>query len=391
MRTASREWTFDTDPVAIIDGWATDLVRIVGKFGPNLSREPKSVFSIIPPFCPENSQIYRQFGTEPWGKIKISRVTGGTTWDDSWGRFSVPQKGVIASIISLGTRIALLQIHKSTSHIIIYNATTLEAQRSLTHPEAVFSIRGSKSGEKLVSYGYKTTRIWNIITGGCLAVVSNPMKRHRPHSIVSKEAQNKVVVCGEDRRIRSFNISGLPAENSGHEASTQADWYTDTTIVERLEHNTVVNFPMCSALNPNATMVAFGFRNHPLTVWRVPHATKTADLAGQCYISLEQRMDQPSHQQAFLEVFQVTWHPSEDCVFGMDQVGLLGRWDPAKEKFVSHNACVLTGGSCMALNADGSLFATGDAMETIKIFRTKDFAMIYQTWSRDPVKQLQHR
>jgi hypothetical protein len=385
LRANQSELTFNTDTIAIIDDWATDLVRILGKFGPNLSREPQSILSLIPPFCPENSWIYRQFGTEHWVKITISGLTGGTTWDDSWGRFSIPRKGVIASVISLGTRIALLHIHKSTSHISIYNATTLEVQRSLKHSELVLSIQGSKSGEKLVSYGYKTTRVWNIKTGWCLAVVNNPTKRRRPHSIVFKEAQNKVVVCGEDRCIRSFNI---PAENSDHEASTQLGWNTDTTIMERIEHDTVVNFPMCSALNSNATMVAFCYRNHPLTVWRITHPTQAAELVGQCYISYDQRVASSANRRAFLKMFRVAWHPSEDYVFGMDQVGFLCRWDPTKEESVSPNACVQTGGSCMALSADGSIIATGDAMGIIKIFRTRDFAIIYQNWSRDPVKQL---
>ncbi len=45
-----------------IASWAEDFVKIVGKFGTILRRDPESIYKLIPPFCPQNSAIYQQFG-----------------------------------------------------------------------------------------------------------------------------------------------------------------------------------------------------------------------------------------------------------------------------------------------------------------------------------------
>lgn len=45
----------------LIQSWAEDFVKIVGKFGRILRRDPESIYKLIPPFCPQNSAIYQQF------------------------------------------------------------------------------------------------------------------------------------------------------------------------------------------------------------------------------------------------------------------------------------------------------------------------------------------
>ena len=43
--------------VAILDHWATDLVRLAIKFGRNLLAYPSSIYYLVPPFCPPESAI----------------------------------------------------------------------------------------------------------------------------------------------------------------------------------------------------------------------------------------------------------------------------------------------------------------------------------------------
>lgn len=42
----------------LLEAWATDFVRIVGKFGTNLLKNPESIYKLIPPFCPHDSVMY---------------------------------------------------------------------------------------------------------------------------------------------------------------------------------------------------------------------------------------------------------------------------------------------------------------------------------------------
>ena len=66
--------------VAILDHWATDLVRLVTKFGKNLLSCPSSIYHLIPPFCPSESAIKRQFTSAVCGITVLG--TSATTWDD---------------------------------------------------------------------------------------------------------------------------------------------------------------------------------------------------------------------------------------------------------------------------------------------------------------------
>ncbi len=86
---------------AIIDGWSTDLAKVLGKFGNNLRSQPDSIYKLIPPFCPEDSIIYRQFGRKESQALSVSGFSN-STWDDSLARFSLAPGAVASSIIMVG-------------------------------------------------------------------------------------------------------------------------------------------------------------------------------------------------------------------------------------------------------------------------------------------------
>jgi WD40 repeat protein len=354
--------------IAVIEGWATDLVKILGKFGSNLRSQPDSIYKLIPPFCPEDSMIYRQFGRKESRALHVSGFTT-SAWDDCLARFSLDPGAVASTIIASGGRIALLSVTRNTSQIIVYNSSTFEEQRRIAHPERVLSIQANKLGDLLVSYGYVTTRVWDVATGDCLKTIKNPRKRPRPQSIMFSDKQNAVVVCGEDRCIRTCSLD-----------DDSLEWTIHSQIDEESLHDTIVNFPTCSALSPDGSMVAFGYRNHPLTVWEL----EPPMLLGQCYVRLDET-DMTVEEKTWGEVFRVAWHPLNGEVFGLTQVGLLFRWDPHEEET---SATVHSGGDSLAVNQDGSLVATGDGVGTVKIFASADFSRLYQLSSQDPVLYL---
>jgi WD40 repeat protein len=182
--------------------------------------------------------------------------------------------------------------------------------------------------------------------------------------------QNAIIVCGEDRCIRTCSLDDDDA----------TEWTLHSQIDEESLPDTIVNFPICSSLSPDGSMIAFGYRNHPLTVWEL----KPPMLLGQCYVRLDEYA-KTVHKQAWGGVFRVEWHPLSGEVFGLTQVGLLFRWDPHQEET---SVKVKTGGHSMAINQDGSLVATGDGVGTIKVFATADFSKLYQLSSLGHVPQL---
>ncbi|KFY91850.1 hypothetical protein V500_04437 [Pseudogymnoascus sp. VKM F-4518 (FW-2643)] len=353
--------------VGVIECWATDLIKIVGKFGNSLSQYPESIYKLIPPFCPEDSIIYQQFGRKERKALQVSGITRNG-WDDCLARFSLEQGFVASSVLAAGSRIVILANVRNLAHMIIYNSATFEEQRRITHPERVFSIQVNKLRNRLVSYGYTTTRVWDIATGNCMKIVNNPPKRPRPQTLLFVEKDNSILVGSEERCIRSFALED--AEK----------WDTKAQIDEESLDDTVINFPTCSALSPNGNMIAFGYRAHPVTVWEL----EPQGLLGLCNMALD-ATDMTTHENTWGEVFYLAWHPFSGEVFGLTQVGLLFRWDPYEEEA---SGTVQTGADNFTVNYDGSLVATGDAIGTIKIYTTSDFSLLYQLSSQDPVLNL---
>jgi WD40 repeat protein len=351
----------------LLEGWATDLVKIVGKFGNNLSGNPDSIYKLIPPFCPENSTIYQQFGKREAKSLYVSGCT--STWDDCLARLSWDRGVLATSVLTAGSRVAILTSVRKKSQIIIYNSITFEEQRRIIHPEHVFRIQVNRIGDKLVSYGYLTTRVWNLATGDCIKLLQNPSKRPRPQTILFSEQDTKIIVGSEDRCIRSFSISEEVAE-----------WKTNPRIDETGLADTILNMPTCSALSPEANMIAFSYRGHPVTVWEL----EPPYLIGQCNISLN-HTDMTVHEHTWGEVVQLAWFPFGDYILGLTLVGLLFKWSPYEEDI---GASTQSEGNYLAISSDGSLAATGDVFGTIKLYATSDLSLLYQLSSQDPVSHL---
>ena len=81
-----------------IDMWSTDLSRIATRFGSALLQSPSSIYFTIPPFCPVNSAIHRQFAKRP-GPSGLS-VVGYTdcAWDDCVASVAFGEDSIAAAV-----------------------------------------------------------------------------------------------------------------------------------------------------------------------------------------------------------------------------------------------------------------------------------------------------
>ncbi|KAI8955156.1 hypothetical protein F4801DRAFT_529818 [Xylaria longipes] len=349
-----------------LESWATDLIKIVGKFGNTLRQYPDSIYKLVPPFCPEDSITHHQFGRKESRALHVSSITS-STWDDCLARFTFDQGAVASSVIAAGSRIAILANVRASGYVIIYRAATFEEQWRITHPERVFKIQFNDTGALLVTYGYTTTRVWDMTTEECIKVVKNPPRRPRPHTLLFSSDNSAVLVGNEDGCVRSFLLD-----------STGDEWTTKVQVNEKPLENTYLNLPVCSALSPDGNMIAYGYRGHPATCWEL----EPPMLLSQCNIILE-ASDMTIQSSTWGEVFQLAWHPLNIEVIGLDQVGLLFKWDPYEEEA---SMKVNTGGAgYFTLNQDGSLVATGNGVGVIKILATADFSLLYHLSSQDPI------
>ena len=144
--------------VAILDAWATDLPRLVTKFGKNLLSSPSSIFHLVPPFCPSEVALRKQFGTSPRA-INVSGLST-STWDDCSSTITYKEETTTAVACSA----TLFAVGISGGKIMIYNETTCQYLRSLYHGEMVRYLQFSDAGEILASASLKAISIWDLNT-----------------------------------------------------------------------------------------------------------------------------------------------------------------------------------------------------------------------------------
>ena len=357
----------DNPELEIIESWAVDFVKIVGKFGSNLSTSPESIYKLIPPFCPRDSIMFQRFGKKESNSLMVSGFSNAC-WDDSLARLSF-RSGVHASaILAAGNRIAVLTVLGPLSVVHIHHCSTFEEMLQIQHGERVLKMSLNAPGTLLTTFGYATTKFWNTCTGKLVTLAKNPSGSSRPHTVVFTDDDNSVLVGTDDRRVWSIPIS-----------NSLTTWNVIAEFDEKRLEGTFVNSPSCMALSPDGTQVALGYRGHPLSLWEVEgpnlvcHYLRAVDASSRSHVD-----------DAWGEVIQVTWHPYGDEILGLHLEGDIFKWNPYSDE----NAELRADANKLVVSQDGNFFATGDVNGNVKLYSTADFSLLYQLMSQDPILDL---
>ena len=139
----------------ILSGWATDLIRLVTKFGKDVKAFPSSIYHLIPPFCPPETAPRKQFATSNRG-ITV-RGLSATTWDDCLSTIVDSQEQFTA----LACSDKFFAIGMSSGKIMVYHASTCQQIQELNHPEPVKLLHFGHRVDIVVSAGPRKVRIWD--------------------------------------------------------------------------------------------------------------------------------------------------------------------------------------------------------------------------------------
>lgn len=340
----------------LIDRWAEDLLKVVGKFGMVLRGNPESIYKLIPPFCPQSSAIYQQFGKTKDRSLVISGLSG-QNWDDSIARMSFGPGAYASFISAAGSQIAILI---SSGRVILYDSSTFEEATAspVKHNERVYRMELSSNGTLLATYGYLTTKIWETSTGLCKHSVPNVESRPRPLAMLLTKNNTVLLVGTDDRRIRSLDLTQNPST-----------WQLTAELEEPELEGHFLNSSNHMALNSDGRLVAVAYRGHPLSAWEIDGPVHI----GHCWRTRE--------EVARGEVIEAVWHPHGLEVLGLYIEGVVFKWRPYDDKTDE----LATGASRLAISRDGHLFATGDVRGTVKVYTTAEFSLLYQLASEDTV------
>lgn len=342
------------------ESWGTDLLRVLGKFGSALRRRPECIYKSVPPFCPRSSPMYQYFGK---GEAKTLAVTGlsGEIWDDSLARMSLGQdssRNIFAShIIAVGSAISVLSSHGNA--YIFGSSDFLERKASpIRHGERVYRMQMNSTATLLATYGYRTTKIWEVSTGKCKITVNSIESRTRPLAMLFASNNSVLLVGTDDRRLRTLDL------NAEH-----PQWCIKAELDEPELENHITNSASHMALSHDGAMIAVGYRRHPLSAW---------ETDGPCHIGHCRRQDEAS---ALRELRDLAWHPHEPVLFGVNLEGYVLRWAPYDDTIEELPAAATK----LAMSQDGSFFATGDGHGRIKIYLTATLTLVYHSAAQDAV------
>ena len=346
-----------------LESWATDLIKIVGKFRTNLLRHPRSIYKLIPAFCPKGSMIHRQFGPKSLpGSLEVTGISN-TDWDDCLAKFQVDRDTQALRVVCGEKFFAILT---SDGRVALYHTATCEEVRTFTHKERVICFGFDRSWHRLVTYGLRTTKVWDVRSGNQSRLLPNPSNAKA--LAISFLGDTEVIVsCSDDRSIRQAILEPFSGSWTMLESTPGGSGF----------QGKIFNSPRRVAFSPDGLQVAIAYRGFPLLVFSL----NPLALVGHC----ERLTDRTKRSQdLWTDVGPICWNPMTGHVLGLYNDGCVFKWDPLEPETYELNT-VATDLQC---SPNGNIFVTSSVDGTLRIWNFHHFALIYTLSCHTPVTSL---
>lgn len=353
--------TVNFEELEKMDLWASDLGRIVGKFGGNILEDPLSIHGLVPLFCPTASAMYQRFGKEKAvPELTISGISNAT-WDDSVARLFL-DNGLRPSAVLTSDRFFAVLTYGSAGTMVVYDAVGFKEKYRLEHSQDVFVLAFSSDAKMLVSCGASTTKLWEVSTGRHLHSIPNPMNT-RALCVKFSFDGSKILIASCDGHIRTLNIGAITKGWHVHDHRKET---SKETVLPRPPSRG--NF----AFSPDGSQLAIASRSLPLEVWHVDDSS----LVAKC-----EHTASGEQLKGSTRVKAVTWNPVTEEVLGVRGEGQIFKWHPLHKHYEELKACAFE----IACDSEGTFFATSDIECNIDIYDYQRFCRVYRLSSENPV------
>ncbi|KAL8893845.1 MAG: hypothetical protein Q9192_004863 [Flavoplaca navasiana] len=352
--------------IALLDNWATDLPRLVTKFGRELLHSPPSIFHLIPPFCPSESAPRRLFAASTRGIAVLG--LSATKWDDCASTIFDPSEQFTA----LACAERYFAIGTSSGNIMIYNAETCQETRRLRHCEPVRLLHVGNTTKVLVAAGAKTIRTWSLTTSQHVW----EFKTTQPcMSLATTEKDELLLGALKDDNLAVWNLT----------SGTLRDYSNWIEGLEGQQAHSTYYFrqPIAAAFCMNTNLLAVIYRGQDILLWDLER-----DALYDTYNKMSGTSPILGKRAADPGVIVLTFNraPGANSLAAGYSDGDLVLFDTS-EGYVK--ALVTANAQSLASSRDGRTLATGDGSGKLQIFDFETLTLLHCIQSSGYVKELQ--
>ena len=338
--------------IITIERWATDLIRLVTKFGKNMKDLPSSINHLIPPFCPPETAARALFA----GSMRDITIVGlsGTTWDDCLSTIVDPREQFTALACSDKS----FAIGTSSGKIIAYNVMTCQQIQDLEHPEPVKLLGFGRRLDILVSTGARSIRLWDTVSWECVWELKTS---HQCMSLSLLEEDQLLLGALKNNNLAVWDL----AEGTLRDT---ADWTQD---LEALQSH-AFRRPIAAAFCVESGLLAVVYRGEDILLWDLDRDVlyDTYSKAGPS--SLKTSKDKTAGVTAGV-VFSAA--PNATLLVAGYSDGDLVLFD-VSQGIVREKA--LADAQTLACSPDGRTLASGDSSGTIQLFEFETLRLLYR-------------
>ncbi|KAH6700506.1 NACHT and WD domain-containing protein [Verticillium dahliae] len=339
-----------------LEGWETDLVRLVSKFGRQLRARPSAIRSQIPPLCPDDSIIHQQFvSTRDLHIVGISN----TAWDDCASVIN-QRRGETITAVASSTRF-LVTGTMLGREAIIYDESTYQEIRRLNIEEPPMIISMSSKEKYLATAGPKSVKIWSVASWTLLTCIPTPV---RCLSLAFIEEDELLAIAMTNNQFVFWDIQA-------DEMVDGARW----TDAEESREAYDRRWPVMAATSASQCLMAIVYRSQDLLVWNFEERRLHDIYNRECGSRLNASSTVPMRKSTILCLAFSASQTSNALVAGYFD-GELVLYDTRLG--IVRNTVPAVNALCMTSSHDGRTLATGDAEGTIQIFNLENIHRLYR-------------
>ncbi|SPO03043.1 uncharacterized protein DNG_05724 [Cephalotrichum gorgonifer] len=237
--------------IALLQKWANDLTHLVTKFSRRLRLCPSAIHHLIPPFCPRDSAVRKQFTSTRGMTVQGLSASG---WDDCLVSISFP-KGMKPTIVACGPgRFAVGMV---SGKVVVYDDSIFQEVQELDHKEPVWCLAFGETDRYLASASAKSIKVWDLnvwqelykfpVQALCISMTFT-----ENDSTLLLAMRNNQLICAD---LVQGSIQDDPI-----------DWTRDFG-----EEGPELQFkqPTMAAMNPTTGFLAVVYRGEDMVIWDI--------------------------------------------------------------------------------------------------------------------------